>query len=442
MLSQVFWELLFILVLILANGFFSAAELAIVTARRGRLKSLFDEGDKRAGQALALASDPDRFLPTVQVGITLLGTLAAAFGGERFIDAIALWLGELRLPVISQFSEATALVIVTLGIAFFSIVLGELVPKRLALYDPEGLARRIAPLMTLIARVGKPLVWLTGTTTSALLAAVRSEETHDPTVSVDDIEHLIDTGTAEGVLKPVEQKLAIEALRLGERTVRDIMRPRIDLDALEVNTPSDEVIGSVAMAGFSRLPIYEGDLDHIIGFIHIKDLFRQHYLGWPINLRKMIHPPLFVPQAMQLDRLLEIFQLQKNQLAIVLDEYGGTQGMVTLEDVIEELVGDIQDEHRHDEAQQFVARPDGSWLIDGQVSIADLLDHLELRDPEPDSPRTFSTISGLILDVLGRIPDIGDRAKWNGLLLEVVDMDGQRIDRVLVSKEATPGDKT
>jgi putative hemolysin len=214
------------------------------------------------------------------------------------------------------------------------------------------------------------------------------------------------------------------------------MRPRIDLDALDVNTPADEVIGAVAMAGFSRLPVYEGDLDHIIGFVHIKDLFRQVHLGWQIELRKLLKPALVVPESMPLDRLLELFQEQHNQLAVVLDEFGGTEGMVTLEDVIEELVGEIREGHRFDQEQMFVPRGENSWLVDGSYSISDLLRQLDMRVEESEEPRGYSTISGLILHQLGRIPSIGDTTQWSGLNLEVVDMDGQRIDRVLVSRPA------
>jgi putative hemolysin len=253
---------------------------------------------------------------------------------------------------------------------------------------------------------------------------------------VDDIEHMIQSGRAEGVVEPLEQRVAIEALRLGERSVRDIMRPRIDLDALDANTPADEVMGSVAMAGFSRLPVYEKDLDHIIGFVHIKDLFRQQYLAWPIELRKMLHPALFVPETMPLDRLLQLMQEQHNQLAIVLDEYGGTEGMVTLEDVVQELVGEIRDEHRRDQDQLFVQRDDHTWLVDGGVSMGDFIEHFSIR--ADNEPRNFSTVSGLILDRLGRIPTIGDKTEWNGYDIEVVDMDGQRIDRILVTRLFPP----
>ena len=227
----------------------------------------------------------------------------------------------------------------------------------------------MAPVDEFLGDVARPIVWFMGLSTDAVLWLLRLRAGAEPTVSIDDIEHLIDTGTAEGVVEPLEQKLALEALRLGEHTVRDIMRPRIDLDAMDVDTPPDEMLGTVAMAGFSRLPVYEGDLDHIIGFVHIKDLFRQQHLGWPIELRKLLHPALFVPETMPLDRLLELFQEKHNQLAIVLNEYGGTEGMVTLEDVVEEIVGEIRDEHRRDEEQEFVRRDDGSWLIDGGATI-------------------------------------------------------------------------
>jgi putative hemolysin len=276
-----------------------------------------------------------------------------------------------------------------------------------------------------------------GASTNGVLWLLGMGGSREPSVSLDDIEHLIDTGTAEGVVEPLEQRVALGALRLGDRSVRDVMRPRIDLDAMDVETPPDEVMGTSAMAGFSRLPVYEGDLDHVIGFVHIKDLFRQCYLGWPLELRKLLHPALFVPESMTLDRVLELFQEKHNQLAIVLNEYGGTEGMVTLEDVVEEIVGEIRDEHRRHEEQKFVQRDEHSWLIDGSLSIADLIERLELAPEDTWEGRGFSTVAGLILDRLGHIPSISDEVDWNGIRLEVVDMDGQRIDRVLVTR-ATP----
>ena len=422
--------LLIVLALILANGFFSGAEMAIVASRRGRLRQLADRGDKAAAAAIELASSPDRFLPTVQIGITLVGTLAAAYGGDRLVSEIAQRISTNVPQSLEKFAQPTALVVFVVALSFVTLLLGELVPKRLALRQAESVARAVAPTMQLFARVAKPLVWLMSASTSAVLFLLGAHKQEGPTVSVDDIEHLLEAGRAEGILEAVEQAVATEALRLGERSVRDIMRPRIDLDALDIDTPPDEILGAIAMAGYSRLPVYEESLDHVIGYVSLKDVMRQNWMGWPIQLRKILHPALFVPETMPLDRLLELFQKERNQLAIVLDEYGGTEGLVTIQDVLEELVGKIHDEHRQDEATAFVRREDGSWLVDGSASIEELAERLAVRlDSEP---RDYSTVSGLVLTQLERIPSVGDTLQWRGLTIEVVDMDGRRIDKLLV----------
>ncbi|MCC7473876.1 MAG: HlyC/CorC family transporter [Pirellulales bacterium] len=429
------WGILFILMLIVANGLFAAAEISLIAARKGRLEQRAEEGHRNAARALELAKNPDRFLPTVQVGITLVSALGAAYGGQEIVAQLAAYLAKLPWPFLARHANSLALAIFVACFTYVSLILGELVPKRIALHRAEGIAILLAPLLQFVSAVARPLIWLMGASTSSILWLFRFRTLGEPTVSLDDIEHLIDAGTAEGVVEPLEMKLALGALRLGDRTVRDIMRPRIDLDAMDLDTPADEVLGTVAMAGFSRLPVYENDLDHVLGFVHIKDLFRQHYLGWEIELRKLLHPALFVPENMSLDRLLELFQEKHNQLAIVLNEYGGTEGMVTLEDVVEEIVGEMRDEHRRHEEQKFVQRDDQTWLIDGTASMADVIERLHL-DPDPSwEGRGFSTIAGLILDRLGHIPSIGDKTDWDVVNLEVVDMDGQRIDRVLVSRK-------
>jgi putative hemolysin len=428
------WEVLLILVLILANGLFAAAEIAFIAARKGRLEQRAEEGNRNARKALELARNPDLFLPIAQIGMTLVGSLAAAYGGHQIVEEIQKLFANSSWPIVAAHAEGLSLGLFVVCYTYATLILGELVPKRASLHRAEGLAIFLAPIMHFISVIAKPFVWLLGISSSTVLWVLRLEAGSEPSVSLDDIEHLIDTGTAEGVVEPLEKKLALGALRLGDRTVRDIMRPRIDLDAMDVDTPADEILGTVAMAGFSRLPVYEGDLDHVIGFVHIKDLFRQTYLGWAIELRKLLHPALFVPETVTLDRLLELFQEKHNQLAIVLNEYGGTEGMVTLEDVVEEIVGEMRDEHRRHEEQKFFQRDEKTWLIDGTMSVADVIDRLELT-PDPSwEGRGFTTIAGLILDRLGHIPSIGDKAEWEDLQLEVVDMDGRRIDRVLVTK--------
>ncbi len=366
------WEILLILMLILANGLFAAAEIAVIAARRGRLEQRAAEGSRAAQWALDLARNPDIFLPTVQIGISLVGAFGAAYGGREIVEDLSGWLARMPSPWVQKHADGIGLAVFVVCFTYASLILGELVPKRISLHRAEGLAIFVAPIMKFIAAAARPLVWFMGISTNAVLWLLRLGSTPEPSVSRDDIEHLIDAGTAEGVVEPLEQKLALGALRLGDRTVRDIMRPRIDLDAMDADTPPDEVLGTVAMAGFSRLPVYEGDLDHVIGFVHIKDLFRQNYLGWPIELRKLLHPALFVPESMTLDRLLELFQEKHNQLAIVLNEYGGTEGMVTLEDVVEEIVGEIRDEHRRHEDQKFVQRDDEQLVHRRQ------LEHLRL----------------------------------------------------------------
>lgn len=425
-------ELFLILALILANGFFSGAEMAIVASRRGRLRQLADGGDTAAAKALELAASPDRFLPTVQIGITLVGTLAAAYGGDRVVSDLAEWIRATAPARLASMADTIALTLFVVLLSYFTLVLGELVPKRLALRSAEPIARIVAPAMLALATIAKPLVWLMGVSTSSVLYLLGAHRQQGPSVSVDDIEHLLETGRAEGVLEAVEQAVATEALRLGERTVRDIMRPRIDIDALDIATPSEQVLGAIAMAGYSRLPVYDGSLDHILGYLSIKDVLRQNWMGWPIELRKLLHRPLFVPESMTLDRLLELFQKERNQLGIVLDEYGGTEGLVTLEDILEELVGEIHDEHRSTSTQECVEREDGSCLVDGSMPIDDFEDRFGIKSAS-DS-RDYSTTAGLVLSLLERIPAVGDTLTWRGLAIEVVDMDGRRIDRLLVKR--------
>ena len=427
-------EILIVLVLILANGFFSGAEMAIVASRRGRLRQLAEDGDVAAAKALELALSPDRFLPTVQIGITLVGTLAAAYGGDRVVSHIAEWITTNGPPAAVGAARSIALTVFVVLLSFVTLLLGELVPKRLALRQAETIARMVAPAMQTFARFTKPLVWLMSVSTSGVLFLLGARKQEGPTISVDDIEHLLEAGRAEGVLEAVEQAVATEALRLGERSVRDIMRPRIDLDALDIDTPPEEVLGAIAMAGYSRLPVYEGSLDHIVGYVSNKDVLRQNWMGWPIQLRKIMHRALFVPETMPLDRLLELFQKERNQMAIVLDEYGGTEGLVTLEDVLEELVGEIHDEHRRDQDAIFTPRDDGSWLVDGGAGVEKLAETFGLRLDHV--PREYSTVSGLVLAQLERIPSAGDSTIWNGLIIEVVDMDGRRIDKLLIRKTA------
>ncbi len=427
------WEIAIIFGLILANGFFAAAEIAILTARRSRLETAARSGDRAARTALRLAEDPNRFLPTVQIGITLVGTLASAFGGVRLVGVLAERLRAVDWGPVAQHAEAIALGIVVLAITYVSLLFGELVPKRLALGGAERLAKVVAVPMQALSEIARPFVWVMGASTQTVLRMLRIEEARGTGVSVEDIEHLIRSGEEEGVLEATEQRAATRALHLGERTVREVMRPRVEIDALDVNTPADEVVGSVVMSGFSRVPVYEDDLDNIVGFVYNKDLMRQLHMGWPVELRKLLRPVPLVPKSLRLDQLLDLFRNKRTQMAVILDEYGGTAGLVTMEDVLEELVGEIHEEHRDGEPQEIVRRGQASWSVDAVVSVNNLLELVGRPELRAMAPRDVSTVAGLIQTLLGRIAVVGDRVGWNDLTLEVVETDGLRVERVLVT---------
>jgi putative hemolysin len=419
--------------LILLNGCLAGAEIALISVSRLQLAQQSDAGDRRARLALELAQQPSRFLPAVQVAVALLNTLAAVLGGVAVVELLAPRLVASKWGVVSDMSTALAVLVAVLGYSILSMAFGELLPKRMAATHAMAIARAVARPLDWLARVFQPLVWCLKAATDGLAAVWGVPQADTPATSLQEIRHLIEMGTAEGVVDPVEQKLAFEALQLGDRTTRQIMKPRVDIDAVDVETPPEELLGVIAMAGFSRLPVYERDLDHIIGFVHLKDVLRQHYLGWKLDLRKLIRPALTVPDTMRLDRLLVRFQEQRNQLAIVVDEFGATRGMVTLEDVIEELVGELLTEHHQRVEQQIIQRDASCWQVEGTVSIADLLERLGHQHLLAEAPRHVSSVAGLVLELLGRMPVPGEKTTWHDLNLEVVDLDDRRIDHVLVS---------
>jgi putative hemolysin len=429
-------ELLIIAGLILAKGFLTAVEIAVLTARRNRLEQQVRLQSWSAQKALDLTSNLAKYLPAVQLGITLLATLSSVLVGATLAQPLSDWIAASQFVLLVQHREAVALTIVVTGMVFVTIVFGEFVPKQLALNNSETLTRWIAVPMAGLQSVSRPAIWVLELASTTVLWLLGYRRAQEKTVSIEDIEHLIRTGASQGVLDPAEQMLARRALRLGDRMVRDIMRPRIEIDALDVDTPSDEVVGAVAMAGFSRLPIHEGDLDHIIGFVYTKDLLLRQHMGWPIELRKLVRPALLVPESLRIDKLLERFRQKRTQMAIVLDEFGGTEGLVTMEDVLEELVGEIHDEHRAEREQQIVARDDSSWFVDGGMPLHELLERMDMDAYRESLPADVSTVGGLVLSVLGRIPVTGDCAAWEGLTLEVVAMDGRRLERLLIRRTA------
>ncbi|CAL1125197.1 unnamed protein product [Cladocopium goreaui] len=434
----ILWETLIILALILANGFFAAAEIAIIVARHGRLKQRADAGDHAAKVALKLAKDSNRFLPTVQIGITLVATVAAAFGGARTALHLSDWLKTSRWPLVVEHSDGIALTIVVVAITFLSVLLGELVPKRLALKYAGGIARSVAIPLDALARITYPVVWFMGVSTNLVLRLLGVGPEVRSRMDLEDLERAIKAGKDEGLLDPAEQRLAQRSLRFGDRIVRDIMQPRLEIDALDVNTPAEEIPGATALAGYSRLPVYEGSLDQIIGYVHIKDVLHHVYLGVPIDLRRSARPVLHIPETLPLNRLLLQFQDSHTPMAVVLDEFGGTEGLVTVEDMMEEVVGVMRDEHSRDDDYHIEPQGDGVWLVDGTAKINDLLDALAVHDPAALESRPFSTVAGLVHNQLQRIPRVGDQLTWHSLGLEIIDMKGPRIVRLRVSLPPRP----
>ena len=414
-------KLLIIAAIVLLSGLFVAAEVAILTARRRML-----------GQVTLLT----QFLPTLQTAATMLLTIGVAIGGATLTGPLSERLATSSIVPLAAHHAVIALTLVVLGLAFAILVFGQFVPRQVARSNAESIARWLSRPIVAVQTILRPLVWLPEAVAHLVLRCLGVRVAEEESLCVEDIEHLIRAGGHEGVLDPAEQMLARRALRVGDRTVRDIMHPRIEIDALDVDTPPDEVIGAVAMAGFSRLPIHEGDLDHIIGFVYTKDLLLRQHMGWPIELRKLVRPALLVPETLSIGKLLERFRLKRTQMALVLDEFGGTEGLVTMEDVLEELVGEIHDEHRNERQHTIVARDESSWYVDGAMPLHELLERLELAELRGSLPADVSTVAGLVLSVLGRIPAKGDSADWRGLTLEVAAMEGRRLERVLIRKRS------
>ena len=430
-MGSISFQLALIVLLTLANGFFAASEIAVVSARRGRLQQRAEAGSTRAGAALRLAGQPNHFLATVQVGISLIGTFAAAFGGDVLSEPLAVAIAPVVGPT---YAPLAALVIVVLGLTYLSLILGELVPKRLALQRAEGVAMFVAPIMERIARVAAPVVWVLSVSTQAVLRLLGRATAKEEVVTEDDVLSLVREGAEAGTLEAAEQELIKNVFDFTDCTAREIMTPRTALAALPVDTPLGVAVEQVLESGYSRIPIYENTPDTIVGILHVKDLLRtihQPRAGDPPALREILRPATFTPEHQHIAALLQQFRQTRTHLAVVVDEYGQTDGVVTLEDVLEELTGDIADEHDEIDAM-VITRTDGSFLVDGRLGYADAVDRLDLP---PRSTITdlaeFDTVAGLLLCLLEHIPTTGETVGWRGWQFEIVDMDGVRIDKVL-----------
>lgn len=422
-------DVLVILFLILLNGAFAMSEMAIVSSRKARLQQRAEEGKTGALAALALANEPGQFLSAVQVGITSIAILNGAFGEATIAQKLALRIAE--IPVLAPYSRAIGLTIVVVAITYFSVVVGELVPKRLGLRNPERIAGLVARPMGWFTRALYPLVQLLNISSDFLLRLVAGRPAKEPPVTEEEIKVLMEQGTKAGIFEKTEQSLVANVLRMDAQRIGAIMTPRVNIYALDMEGSAEEIRREVVDSPYSRIIVCKGGLDNILGILQIKDLVRRAGPGQPFDVLSALQTPVYVPDSVSPMRLLELFKKTGKPLALVVDEYGGIEGLVTLNDVMEAIVGDIPSAEVPEEPLA-VRREDGSWLIDGMLSIERFKEIFHVDELPDEASGRYHTIGGFVMMRLGRIPAIADHFEWQGMRLEIVDMDGNRIDKLLV----------
>jgi putative hemolysin len=430
-MSPVLLEIVFIIVLIFGNGVFAMSETAVISARKARLQQRANHGDSKAQQALDLAEDPGNFLATVQIGITLVGILAGAFGGATIAEQLADRIET--VPPLASISDALSLGLVVLVITYLSLVIGELVPKNLALNRPEDIAAMMAQPMRVLSKIVAPFVYLLNVSTHIMLKVLRIKESSEQAITQEEIKVMIDQGTVGGTIQKPEQDMIERVFRFTDQRVGALVTPRPDIDWLDIKAPPEEIRHKLQTSPHSRFPVAEGDLDQVKGIIRTTDLLNRLIQNQPIDLQADMKDPLFVPETAMALEVLEMFKQANQHLALVIDEYGGIQGLVTLTNLLEELVGDVAIFEGRMEPQ-VIQRNDGSWLIDGRLPVQRLKDILNLKD-FPDEERRYQTLGGFVMAHLDRIPTSGDIFEAYGQRFEVVDMDGHRVDKVLVSAQ-------
>lgn len=425
-------EILFLIALIILNGLFAMSEIALVAARRSRLARLHEDGDSAAGIAIELHDEPTRFLSTIQIGITSIGILNGIVGEALLAAPFAKWMHGLGLEEEASGIAATALVVVV--ITYVSIVIGELVPKRIGQINPEGIARLVARPMRWLALLTRPFVRLLTASTEAILRLLGQRERQDQGVTEEEIHAMIEEGSEAGVIEEQERAMVRNVFRLDDRQIGSLMIPRADIVYLDTEQSLEESQRIITESDHSRFPVCRGGLHDVLGIVNAKQLLNQKLRGGATDLTKQLQPATFVPESLTGMDLLEHFRASGTQMVLVIDEYGEVQGLVTLQDVLEAVTGEFKP--RNQEDAWAVQRADGSWLLDGLIPIPELKDRLELKEVPDEDKGRYHTLSGLIMWLLGRLPRTGDIAIWEDWTLEVVDLDGKRVDKVLASRAA------
>ena len=428
-------DIVLILLLILLNGVFAMSEIAVVSSRKARLQNLAEDGSPGAQAALNLHQEPSNFLSTIQVGITTVGILSGAVGERTLADPFGEWLAQ--MPLLAPYAKAVALTVVVVGLTYFSVVVGELVPKRLGLLAPEGIASLVARPMMWLSGLGKPLVWLLSASSDVLLRLTGARRKDEPPVTDEEIKVLMEQGAEAGVFHESEQDLVSNVLRLDEQRIRAIMTPRKDIYAIDLDDDDAEVRRGVAESPYHRVVVCRDGVDNVVGVLQTGDLLKRAIAGQSLgvaDVEGVLTPPLYVPETVTTTQLLENFRQSRVQFALIVDEYGELQGLVTLTDVLTAIVGEIDIPSALEE-QDMVQRQDGSWLVDGGVAVERLKSVLDIDEDLPDEDdNEYNTVGGFVMHSLGRIPATADYFDCAGLRFEVMDMDRTRVDKVMISR--------
>ena len=430
--DSLWFEIALILFFILVNGFFAASEIAIIATRKTRIETLLEKGVRAAAAVARLKNDPDRFLATVQIGCTIMGTLASAIGGAVAIEYLRPVIESVPFPPAQQWSESIAILIVTIPIAYFSLVMGELVPKSLALRFSEQIAFIVARPIEFFSRLTSFFVGILTASSNTILRIFGRGAGDATFVSEEEVKSLIREGAAKGIFNETEKELIHSVFEFVDTPVKVVMIPRTEIHALEINATAEDVLKSFVESGFSRIPVYETELDRVIGVLYYKDLLRAIQEKAVFRIREHLHPPFFVPSSLPISQLLKDLQRRRIAIALVVNEFGEIEGLVTLEDLLEEIVGEIRDEYDREERGPVERLPDGSMVIQGSAQLKDLKTDYNL--PFEESP-DYLTLAGFVLAKLKRIPRGGEVVEHNGYRLTIVDMEGRRV--VKVKLEAT-----
>lgn len=435
LLMNITTEIIIILAIILVNAIFVLSEMSVASSRKARLQQRVNEGDRRANTVLQLIENPNLFLSTVQIGITFVSVLVGVAGGVTLLAPVRSLLAT--VPALTPYADSLALTLVVIFITFVSIVLGELVPKRIAMHNPERIAGLLAGPMTFMSMLFRPFVWVLGKITDFILKLLGIQPGKEPPVTEEEIQMLIDQGTQAGVFEEAEHDMVEGVFSLADQRVYSLITPRPDIVWLDITDSIEDILHKLEQSDFSRFPVRQGSLDAIVGIVKARDLLVQSLNNEPIILKNLLKPAFFVPETMFASRALEVLKEKGTDMLLVIDEFGALQGLLTINDILEEIVGEMEIDE-----PQATQRQDGSWLLDGMLEVDEFKEIFNL--PMLPHEDEYETLSGFVMVSLGRVPQPSDRFEWHGLNFEVMDMDGRRVDKVLVTtlpqRAATAGE--